>query len=82
VVITELRRDGCSRLGITASRKVGNAVVRNRIKRLVRDFFRRHQHLIQPAQDVLVIARNGADTATLADVQRELAGALKIDVGQ
>lgn len=79
VVITEPVRTGGSRIGITASRHVGGAVVRNRVKRLVREFFRRHQHRIMPPQDVLVIARPAAASADYADVKRELAGALKID---
>ncbi len=80
VVLTEPRRDGVSRIGITTSRRVGGAVVRNRIKRWVREFFRRHQHQLDPAQDVLVIARPGAASATYMDVKRELAAALKIEI--
>ena len=79
VVITEPVRSGSSRIGITASRHVGGAVVRNRVKRLVREFFRRHQHRILPPQDVLVIARPAAAQAAYSDVQRELARALRID---
>ncbi len=79
VVISEERRYGDSRIGITASRKVGNAVTRNRIKRLVREFFRTHRTLLATPQDILVIARPQAATATYAEVKRELASALKID---
>jgi ribonuclease P protein component len=78
IVIAAPAASGLTRLGITASRRVGGAVVRNRVKRLVRDFFRRHQGRIRPAQDVLVIARPDAAAATYADVKRELAGALRI----
>jgi len=80
VVITAPRHDDTSRLGITASRRIGGAVSRNRVKRLVREFFRRHQQRITPALDVLVIARVGAATATYAQVRAELAAALRIDV--
>jgi ribonuclease P protein component len=45
------------RLGISVSRKVGNAVVRNRIKRGVRDWFRRQRGLLPESLDLVVIAR-------------------------
>jgi len=45
---------GHSRLGVTASRKVGNAVRRNRAKRIVRELFRRNQALLVDNWDVVV----------------------------
>jgi len=50
---------GCEkpRLGITASRRVGNAVVRNRAKRVVRDAFRATRSLWPSAFDLVVIVR-------------------------
>jgi len=81
VVITEPRKK-ISRLGITTSRHVGGAVVRNRVRRLVREFFRRRKDAIVPPQDVLVIARPSAANATLAEVVQELAGALRVHVEQ
>jgi ribonuclease P protein component len=79
VVITVSGRGGGSRLGVTASRRVGGAVVRNRVKRMVREFFRTHYSRIHPPRDVVVIARSGAADADHAEVQRELSAALKID---
>lgn len=76
VVLRAERPEGPSRLGITASRKVGRAVVRNRIKRLVREFFRRHGQEIQPAADVVVIVRPQAATLKYEEVERDLAAAL------
>ena len=64
------------RLGVTVTRKVGNAVERNRVKRRVREFFRLHRNELQPAHDLLIIARAGADKLSFGDVESELARAL------
>lgn len=45
------------RLGVTVSRKVGNAVVRNRVKRRIREWFRREGAQQAPGLDLVVIAR-------------------------
>lgn len=63
------------RLGITVSKRVGNAVCRNRIKRFVREFFRNNQQLFFPA-DFNIIARTGAAQLEYASVCQELANAL------
>ena len=49
-----------NRLGITVSSKVGNAVTRNRIKRSIREYFRRHRAELPMGSDILIIARSGA----------------------
>lgn len=69
------RRDdtpaGPSRLGIVATRKVGNAVVRNRIKRLCRECFRQWPGFVPDGIDLVVIARDGASELTLGNVREE-----------
>ena len=61
-----------ARLGVTASRKVGTAVVRNRAKRLVREAFRATQHsLWAPGLDVIVVVRNVDPETRLASVIAE-----------
>jgi ribonuclease P protein component len=50
-------KSGCSRIGITVSRKVGGAVQRNRIKRLAREAFRLNRHLFARPLDINLIAR-------------------------
>lgn len=56
------------RLGITASRRVGNAVVRNRAKRLVREAFRATRALLPAGLDLVVIVRRVPEELSLADV--------------
>lgn len=50
---------GASRLGLSVSRKVGDAVVRNRVKRVLREQFSQHSAAIPAGIDVVVIARPG-----------------------
>jgi ribonuclease P protein component len=59
-------------LGLVAGRKVGNACRRNRVKRLLREFFRRHQGFLPPG-DFIIMAKKGAPDLTYAQVQAELA---------
>jgi ribonuclease P protein component len=59
------------RLGVTASRKIGGAVQRNRAKRLVKEAFRATRRLFPADVDLVVIVRSGLGELKLADVVRE-----------
>jgi ribonuclease P protein component len=63
------------RIGITVSRKVGNSVCRNRVKRLVREFFRNNRDLF-PSADYSIIARRGSISLGYAAVCQELTNGL------
>lgn len=80
VVIVRASGTKESRIGITASRRTGGAVVRNRVKRLVREFFRNHRELLVPQKDVLVIARPEAANLSYDELETELGRVLNIDV--
>jgi ribonuclease P protein component len=60
-----------ARLGLVVSRKAGNAVARNRIKRLCREAFRRAPGNAPPGLDVVLIPRQGARDLALATVDAE-----------
>lgn len=65
--------DVVGRVGITVTRRVGNAVTRNRIKRFVREWLRQHGW-VPRGVDVVIVAKEGAATARrLADVADDLA---------
>ncbi len=56
-----------SRYGFVVSKRVGKAVVRNRVKRLLREILR--QTLLKPGWDIVFIARPQAATANFADLR-------------
>lgn len=76
VLILSPARSGKSRLGVTVTRRFGNAVQRNRMKRLLREFFRVNEEKITPAQDVLIIPRTGAYQLALDQITEEIGRAL------
>lgn len=63
---------GFTRLGITVSKRVGNSVRRNRVKRLVREFFRQHKAFFPPGCDVVIVARKDADGLNFWKMKAEL----------
>ena len=71
LVIVSPGRDH-SRLGITVSRKVGNAVCRNRIKRWIRDLFRNNYKQFGLVMDISIIAKRQAGHLSHLQVDREL----------
>jgi len=73
------------RLGITVSRKVGNAVVRNRVRRHVREVFRQNKAWFPMGLDVVVIAKRRAANVSHVDVYSDLErcrGRLRREAGQ
>jgi ribonuclease P protein component len=70
------------RLGVTVARRIGGAVVRNRVKRRVRECFRLVlRSLLPPGTNLVVIARRGAGELPWIQLRDELAGAV-LSVGR
>ncbi len=73
VVVTCKNQTGTKRLGISVSKKAGGAVKRNRLKRLIREFFRLNKGSIADFRDIVIIAKKEIPaTLTYADVSLEL----------
>lgn len=66
-----------SRLGITATKKFGHAVARNRIKRIVREIFRNHRGSAGPAVDVVVNVKSNARNEPFDRLEADLVGRLR-----
>ena len=63
---------GINRLGISASKKVGNSVVRHRVTRLVRESYRLHENIFNSGLDIVIIARAGAATVGYNEIESAL----------
>jgi len=59
-----------SRLGIVVTRKDGNAVFRNRVKRILREAFRKNKTLIQPPKDVIIIRKRRPTKPTFQEAEK------------
>ena len=83
VLYARRNRQNANRVGITVSKKLGHAVVRNRVRRRLREVYRLHEERFSPGWDIVVVARTRAikapfDTLTESYLSlAEKAGILK-----
>ena len=75
VYVLPSQRDGV-RVGVAAGKKLGNAVKRNRIKRVIRAALQQLLPGLRPGYDIIVIGRTAAGAAKTLQVKADLVRAL------
>lgn len=76
VLYAQKNRAGGNRVGITVSKKLGKAVVRNRVRRRLREVYRLNEDRFLPGWDIVIVARSrciGADFGKLTKAYLSLA---------
>ena len=68
VLYARKNRTGANRVGITVSKKLGHAVVRNRVRRRLREVYRLNESRFQPGWDIVVVARSRCISASFQDI--------------
>ena len=63
VLYARPNRTGGNRVGVTVSKKLGKAVVRNRVRRRLREIYRLNEDRFTPGWDIVVVARSRCVTA-------------------
>lgn len=61
-----------NRIGICVSKKVGNSVVRHRVKRLIKESYRLHENIFNSGLDMVIVARPGAAEIEYKEVESAL----------
>lgn len=61
-----------SRLGITVSKKIGNSVVRSRVKRIIKEACRLHEDVFMSGFDIVIVARRAAKYKKSTDMEISL----------
>ena len=69
--LLQVAEEKAFRVGLVTSRRVGGAVVRNRVRRRLRDIVRRHQHALVSGLWLVVVARPAAAHASSAALEAE-----------
>lgn len=72
VMYVSENHQGRNRLGISVSKKVGNSVVRHRVKRLVKESYRLQENRFNSGLDVVIIARASAASVSYRETESAL----------
>ncbi|MBM4761728.1 ribonuclease P protein component [Bacillus sp. B15-48] len=78
VYVLEKEGQDTFRIGLSVSKKLGNAVTRNQIKRYIRQSVLELKEIIKTGNDYVIIARNPAATMGMHEVKKSLEHVLKV----
>ena len=70
VLYARRNREGKNRVGFTVSKKLGHAVVRNRVRRRLKEVYRLNEERFSPGWDIVVVARSRAVDAPFSALTR------------
>ena len=70
VMYARRNRLGINRVGVTVSKKLGKAVVRNRVRRRLREVYRLNESRFLPGWDIVVVARGRAIEASFSELTK------------
>ena len=77
VLYVRKNRLGVTQVGITTSKKIGNAVLRNRSRRVIREAFRQLSPGVAPGFDLVIVARGRTPYSKSTQVKEQLAKQLR-----
>lgn len=77
VLIRSMNNEGCPRVGFSVSKKIGNAVKRNKIKRRMREAVKAYLPLVNKEVDIIFIARKKITRITFKDIEKNMVNLFK-----
>ena len=77
VIYTRRNKGALNRVGFTVTTKLGHAVVRNRVRRRLREIYRLHADELCPGTDMVVVARGRSVSAAYRDLERDFLSACR-----
>ncbi|HYE83105.1 MAG TPA: ribonuclease P protein component [Clostridia bacterium] len=72
-----MNNSALNRVGFSVSKKVGNSVVRNRVKRLMKEVYRQFAGRIKLGYDIVFTARAGSGTAGFSEIEKNIKSIMK-----
>ncbi len=79
LIMYVLKKDNENRVGISVSKKVGNSVVRHRVKRLIKEAIRLNLEKVKVGYDIVIVARPAAKDKSYKEIESALLHICKLN---